>query len=146
MAKDTQSRKWQITINNPKEKGFTHEKLKEILSQMPSIVYWCMADEVGEQGTYHTHLFFQVKSPMRFSTLKSKFPSAHYEMANGTAKQNREYVFKEGKWLNDKKADTRISGTQEEYGEMPIERQGQRNDLIDLYDMIKEGKTDFEIF
>lgn len=31
--KDTQCRKWQVTINNPLEKGYTHEKIKEILSQ-----------------------------------------------------------------------------------------------------------------
>nr|DAW36395.1 MAG TPA: Papillomavirus helicase [Inoviridae sp.] len=26
---DSQSRKWQITINNPTEKGLTHDKLTE---------------------------------------------------------------------------------------------------------------------
>ena len=28
---------------------------------------------------------------------------------------------------------------------MPVERQGQRNDLIDLYDMIKQGLSNFDI-
>ena len=36
MAKDTQSRKWQLTINNPVEKGFTHDKLREIVGTMSS--------------------------------------------------------------------------------------------------------------
>ena len=35
----TQSRKWQITINNPVEKGFTHDRLKEILAGMKSVIY-----------------------------------------------------------------------------------------------------------
>ena len=56
MEKDTQSRKWQITINNPLEKGFTHDRIKEILSSL-KLVYWCMADEIGENGTYHTHIY-----------------------------------------------------------------------------------------
>lgn len=55
MAKDSQSRKWQVTINNPQEKGYTHERLKETLAAMKSVIYWCMADEIGENGTYHTH-------------------------------------------------------------------------------------------
>ena len=49
---DTRSRKWQLTINNPIEKGFTHDKIKEILSEFSSLVYWCMSDEVGESGTF----------------------------------------------------------------------------------------------
>lgn len=56
---DSQSRKWQITINNPTEKGLTHDKLKMILAEMKSVIYWCMADEIGENGTYHTHLYLQ---------------------------------------------------------------------------------------
>ena len=31
MAKDTQSRKWQLTINNPVEHGFTHDKIKDLI-------------------------------------------------------------------------------------------------------------------
>ena len=34
MAKDSQSRKWQITVNNPVEKGYTHERIREILAGM----------------------------------------------------------------------------------------------------------------
>lgn len=49
MGKDSQSRKWQLTINNPVEKGYTHEVIKSILIDMKSLVYWCMADEIGEQ-------------------------------------------------------------------------------------------------
>ena len=35
--KDTQSRKWQITINNPQEKGLNHEQLKLILNDFKSL-------------------------------------------------------------------------------------------------------------
>ena len=69
----------------------------------------------------------------------------HFELARGTALQNRDYIFKEGKWENDKKHGTKIEGTQFEYGELPLEHQGKRTDLADLYDMIKEGMSDLDI-
>lgn len=72
MEKDSQSRKWQITINNPSEKGFTHTRIKEILSGMKSVIYWCMADEIGENGTYHTHIYIQGRGGINFSTLKKQ--------------------------------------------------------------------------
>ena len=53
-----QSRKWLVTINNPIEKGFTHEKIIEVLEQFKGCVYYCMSDEIGlEEETFHTHIF-----------------------------------------------------------------------------------------
>ena len=143
--KDSQCRKWQLTINNPFEKGFTHDKIKEILSEFSSLVYWCMSDEVGESGTFHTHIYFYLDSASRFSTVKNRFPEAHIEMVNGTSLENRDYVFKQGKWLDDKKKETNIEDSHEEYGECPLERPGKRSDITNLYEMIREGKSNFEI-
>ncbi len=140
---DKQSRKWQLTINNPAEKELSHSVLKEILSQIKPIQYYCMSDEIA--SSHHTHIYIHCTSPVRFSTLKNKFPTAHIELARGTAVQNRDYVFKEGKWQNNKKHETNLIDTHEEYGELPVERQGARNDLADLYDMIKQGASDYEI-
>ncbi|MCL2199744.1 MAG: replication protein [Defluviitaleaceae bacterium] len=137
--KDTQSRKWQITINNPENHGFDHDLIKQIIGKLKSIVYWCMADEIGENGTLHTHLYMAFNSAVRFSTIKKKFPKTHIEMARGTSQENRDYIYKLGKWEKDKKKETHLEDTREEYGEMPLERQGARNDLADLYDMIKQG-------
>ena len=146
MTTDSQSRKWQITINNPVAKGFTHEHIKHQLANFKSCVYWCMSDEVGlNEKTPHTHIFMACSSAVRFSTLLKKFEGAHFEMCKGTSSQNRDYVFKEGKYKGSDKEDTRVDGTQEEWGEIPIERQGQRNDLVDVYDMIRSGMTDYQI-
>lgn len=142
---DTQSRKWQVTINNPVQNQLDHNQIKNQLADITSIQYWCMSDEIGENGTYHTHLYIACKSAIRFSTLKNKFPAAHFEMCKGTSQQNKDYVFKQGKWEKDKKKETNLDETHEEYGEMPIERQGQRNDLHDLYDMIKSGMDNYSI-
>lgn len=146
IIKDTQSRKWLITINNPLEKGASQEQIIETMKNFKSCVYYCIGDENGnEEQTHHTHLFMVASSPIRFSTVKNNFPTAHIDMSRGTSQENRDYVFKEGKWSVDEKADTRIMNTQYEWGEMPIERQGARTDLADLYEMIKDGKTNYEI-
>jgi len=145
MEKNTQSRKWQVTINNPLEKGFTHDLIKSKLHEFKSLNYWCLSDEVGENGTYHTHIYVAFNSAVRFSTIQKSFDGGHFEMARGTSQQNMEYVFKQGKWENDKKKETNLIDTHEEFGDLPVERQGQRNDLHDLYDMIKQGMSNFEI-
>lgn len=102
-----------------------------------------MSDEIA--NTHHTHLYLCSDSPIRFSTLKKRFPEAHIEKAYGTSAQNREYVFKEGKWINDKKKETNLEDTHEEVGELPQERQGARNDYAELYEMVTEGMSNYEI-
>ena len=143
---DVRSRKWLITINNPIEKGYTHEVLRGLLGKTKQCIYWCMSDEVGnDTGTFHTHVYMACSSAVRFSVLFKRFEGAHFDVAKGTSLQNREYVFKEGKWLNDEKVETNQKDSHEEWGELPVERQGARNDLADLYDMIKQGMSDYEI-
>ena len=144
--KDIQSRKWQITINNPLEHSLDHAKIKELLSEIKPLIYWCMADEQGlEANTYHTHIYIFCSSAVRFSRLKKLFPIAHIEKALGSTEENRNYVFKIGKWENDKKAETQVPDTIEEHGELPVEGQGKRTDLMILYEMIKEGLNNYEI-
>lgn len=144
MGKDTRARKWQITINNPFEHGMNHPRIRAEWDGM-ELEYACMCDEVGKEGTYHTHIFIQGKNAIRFSTMKNKFPVAHIEMASGTAQQNRDYIRKEGKWEKDRKKETNLPETFEEFGECPVERPGQRTDIESLYDMIREGKSNKEI-
>lgn len=143
MPKDPQGRKWLLTINNPLEKGLDHKAIQEVLTQFPSLLYWCMADEKGE--TEHTHVFFALEHPTRFSTIKRRFPTAHIDRAEGTAAECRAYVQKSGKWANSDKAETSLPDTFVEWGELPIERQGARTDLALLYQLIKDGLSNYEI-
>lgn len=138
-----QSRKWQITINNPIPKGLTHEQIRNILLALKSLTYYCMSDEIA--NSHHTHIYVYFNSPMRFNTLKKRFPQAHIEKAYGTSCENRNYVFKEGKWTHNAKKETNLSETHEEWGKLPEERQGARNDYAELYELIQEGKSNFEI-
>lgn len=138
--KDTQSRKWQLTINNPEEKGLDHDAIKKALGELKSSVYWCMANEIGlETQTPHMHIFVFMRNSTRFSRIKKLFPEAHIEAARGTVQENRDYVSKSGKWAEDEKVDTSVAGTFEESGEPPEEPgQGARTDIAGLYHMIAE--------
>jgi hypothetical protein len=147
MAKDTQSRKYLITVNNPKEKDLPQDKIKEILhNNFQSLIYFCMSDEIGgAQKTYHTHIFIQFSSPVRFSQVKKNFPSSHIDRSKGTSIENRDYVFKKGKWANSDKSSTNLPNTHFEFGDIPEERPGSRSDLTELYQAIKDGLTTAEI-
>ena len=129
MGKDTRHRKYQLTINNPGE-TWTHEKIKTSLKTL-NLKYYCMADETGQQEqTPHTHIYLVTSiSAIRFSTVKSLFPTAHIEPAQGTSEENRAYIQKSGKWAEGEKGKTSVPGTFEEWGECPNERPGERADL-----------------
>lgn len=139
-------RDWFFTINNPVEKGYTHEKLKEIIETTGARDYWCMCDEIGlEEETYHTHLYIRFTNNIHFSSMQKKFKGAHIEVAKGLPQQVREYIMKSGKWENHPKAETKVQGTQEEWGVCPILKQGERTDLTFLYNQILKDTPTSEI-
>ena len=135
-------RRWQITINNPIDKGWTHEALKNVLQEM-SVVYWCMADE--QASTFHTHIYVVFKNQVRLETMCNKFKGGHFDVCEGNSRQNRDYVFKEGKWLDSEKGTTNFRDSHEEWGVLPEESQGIRADMAELYDLIKQGCSNYEI-
>lgn len=99
MEDKTRSRKWSLTINNPKEHGYDHACIKNILEKWKGVIYWCMCDEIGgKKSVYHTHLFIMGGNGILFSTVKKKFPGAHIDYCRGLAQENRDYVRKEGKY------------------------------------------------
>lgn len=145
MAREKAHRKYQLTINNPLEHGFTHEVIRSNLEALPKYLYWCMADEVGENGTPHTHVYLACQNAIMFSTLQRRFYGAHIEPAKGTHQQNRDYVRKEGKWLNDAKHETSIPDTFEESGELPEETDQRLQVSEAIYAMVKDGASNAEI-
>ena len=145
--KNTASRKWQLTFNNPAEHGWTHDRIREVLRTFPTMCYWCMADEIGaNEQTPHTHLYINLApSNCRFSTLKSKFPTAHIEKVKGTSQENRDYIQKSGKWKETEKGTTTIPGTFEEFGECPVEQQGKSREADIILDLLKDGANNLEV-
>lgn len=113
MGNNTQSRKWALVINNPLEAALDHSAITKILQKFAP-AYYCMADEIATTGTYHTHIFLYAPSPIRFTTIKNRFPTAHIEKAYGSARDNRAYIRKEGKWADTDKAETAVPGTFQE--------------------------------
>lgn len=145
MPRNPSSRKFQLTINNPIDHGFTHERIRAILKECSGLLYWCLCDEVGEQGTPHTHIYLAFKNSVMFDTLYKRFYGAHIEPANGTHQENRDYVRKEGKWLNDAKHETNLADTFEEWGEMPPDRRAKDTQAEHIVQMILDGKSNAEI-
>ena len=145
-ALNGQRHSYQITINNPKEKGWDHHRIKEVLvTGFSTVRYFCMADEIGgETGTYHTHIYVCFTSRVRFSTVKKHFPEAHIEAAHGSVQSNIDYIRKAGKWEDTEKAETSVEASFEEWGTIPIQK-GKREDMAELYDLVKAGYSDAEI-
>lgn len=142
---DTQSYMYQLTINAPIEKGFTHTHITEIIrNNFKTISYFCMADEEGSQ--FHTHVYMVFASRVRFSMIKRYFPGAHIEKCRGSVSENVNYIKKSGKWeLDESKQEKKIEGTFKEYGTQPPDSRGKRSDMSDLYQMVLDNMTNAEI-
>lgn len=143
-TENPQSKRWLLVINNPQDCGLDHERLKEILSLFHPL-YYCMADEIANTGTYHTHIYLFTHSPVRFSTLKNRLPTAHMEKAYGSSMENRDYITKSGKWADTDKAETSVAGTFFEFGELPTEAEEKSPVMHQLLQSVKEGMTNTEI-
>ena len=131
---------YQLTINNPAEHGLDHRTIKEILiKNFTTIEFFCMADEIGEQGTYHTHVYFYCSSRVRQKKVKKHFPTAHIEIALGIAKSNVEYIKKSGRWADTTKAEELYSMIEAGFSNAEILREN--NDFllhIDKMDKIRQ--------
>lgn len=146
MPRSKSSRKYLLTINNPTDHGFTHERIRSILSEFSSLRYWCMCDEVGlEEKTPHTHVYVVFGNSVMFDTMHKKFYGVHIDQAKGSNKENRDYIRKEGKYLDDPKHDTNLPETFEEWGELPPDRTAKETQAEQIIQMVKDGKSNAEI-
>jgi len=145
MPRNPSTRKYLLTINNPIDNGYSHERLRSILSDFSGVRYWCMCDEVGEKGTPHTHVYVVFKNCVMFETMLKRFYGVHIDPANGKHQENRDYVRKEGKWLDDAKHETNIPETFEEWGELPPDRSSRELQAEQIMQMIRDGMSNAEI-
>lgn len=87
--------------------GPDHEEIKKILSGIDIITYWCMSDEINEDGT-RTHLFILLENrAVTESYIKGMFPGASVLGCTGSPCEYREFL---------------IDSSFEECGSCPIER------------------------
>ena len=143
-SSNPQSRKWLLTINNPDDYELDHNSVKNTL-HLFSPDYFCLVDEIATTGTKHMHIFIYSKSPIRFSTLKNRFPVAHIDKANGSVTENRDYLRKEGKWQGSDKEQTNLIDTFEEVGNVPKPVDENSPDMSALIEEIENGLDTYEI-
>lgn len=113
-----------ITVNKPLEKGWTHKKLIST-AKTNDLIYYVISDEVGLKcGTPHTHFFICYKNPKSLEKKYKDFEGCDVRIKheNATFSQARDYVLKQGKYAGTSKEDTRVEGTQEEWGSLPRDR------------------------
>lgn len=145
MPRETSSRKYLLTINNPMEHGFDHALIRQNLEQLKGCIYWCLCDEVGEEGTPHTHIYAAFRNQVMFSTMKRHFYAAHIDAVRGSHSESRAYVRKDGKWLDSKKAETNLPETFEESGAPPDEPDRRMKQSEAILAMVEDGASDSEI-
>lgn len=145
MARTKASRRFQLTLNNPEKHDWSHDYIKNALGTFAGVMYWCMCNEVGAKGTPHTHVFVVFRNAVEFKSLQKPFYGAHIEAAHGSNQENLDYIRKQGKWEQDEKKETNIPETFEEYGELPPDRAEGKKETEQIYAMIKDGASDFEI-
>lgn len=145
--KDPKCRKWMLTANNPEEHGWEYEKVIDILQGWRGLKYWCIGFERGvEDDVPHYHIYLLGNSQIYASTIHNKFPGMHRDMRNATNLANRDYCWKTGTWAGTDKELKHDHSFDMESGEIPEDKgQGYRADLHGLYDLIKAGKSNFEI-
>lgn len=144
----TRSRRMQITCNNPLDKGFTSEKIKEIMQRWKT-EYYCFCYETGESGTHHFHLYTKFCHAQITDTISKTFGNAHIEVIrNSSSIDNRDYIRKEGAYLDSEKKTTNHIETFYESCECPIdgkENQGHRNDIDLMISLVQDGASNMEV-
>ena len=145
-----QSRKFLGTLNNPKDWGYDADKVIKLLSDLAGCRYIAIAEEIGVlEHTPHMHFFVVYRNPKAKSTMCNTVPKAHWDPCRGTIEQNRDYVFKTGKWVDSEKGTTALPETQREWGEIPTECKEfptRKSEVMDaINEMIEEGLSPSEI-
>lgn len=134
-SKTTQSRSWMATVSAEK---MSRKEIEEALS---SYNYLGQLEEGEEDGYRHWQLIIDGgKSPIRFSTLKNKLPTAHLEPRRGPIQQAIDYVTKE---------ETRVSEEPRlEHGTIRhSDEKGRRKDVEVVREAILEkGLSSDEVF
>ena len=131
MGKNTQSRRYCLTINNEER---SDEEFSSYVQSLEHFKYCAFQREKGDKkGTEHIQMFIIFTVGKWFSTVKAYFPTAHIESAKGSNVQARDYCLK---------SETRISGPYE-LGEFAEQRA--RTDLSAIVELASSGASDNDI-
>jgi len=140
------SKSWFCVHNNPENHDFTGSP-KEIVEAM--IQAWvkdsktrtcAIAYCISEDGLKHCHAVLEDSKSMRFSAVKKEFPAMHIEPTKGNKAQAEDYINKRPPF--DEAGEKVIYVGR--HGEIQG-RQGKRNDLDYIDELIQQGLTPNEI-
>ena len=141
-----QSRRWHIVIHNHQLHGLSDSDTVIAILMMFCPVYFCMCTEITSEGTPHLHIYLVTRSPVRFSTLKNRFETGHFEPAKGSSVDNRNYLLKEGVYAGSPKADTKVEGSFFEWGTIPRDERTEKQPAMqELIEDIQNGLSTPEI-
>lgn len=130
MSKQTQSKYWCFTINNPMD---NYGDLKRLIKWS----YMVVGREIGDEGTPHLQGFVAMETRVRFTTMKKLIPKAHLEPMYGTTNQAIQYCKKDGDW--------------EEYGVLPVDTgrtggssggKSKHEKFLKMVQLVKDNKMD----
>ncbi|AFN42891.1 putative viral replication protein [Acartia tonsa copepod circovirus] len=143
-ATTNRARGWCFTLNNPPPEMISERRvvvpghvsgLDAAIPTEPNLPEHRHCDyrvgqlERGDNGTLHIQGYYHHRVMKSFNQMKKLIPNAHWEIAKGSPKQNRDYCTKE---------DTRVPDTRPfEEGECP--HQGTRFDLRQCADVLANG-------
>lgn len=151
--KDSKAKSWFLMLANPQEiyldddgNPLSPESICDIL-----VNQWCQNIEsrsalvaycISKNGFIHCHMcFYDNKDAQRFSAVKKLFPKANIRASKGTKAQIEDYIYKRGKY--EEKGERVVCTAQR--GDIQG-RQGQRNDLENIRDLVQQGYTPEQIF
>jgi len=114
------------TLNN-----YTPADVAVLRTPNTKLSYIIVGHEVGESGTPHLQIYFQLEKQCKMSTIKNwggPWGRMHFEAARGTDVEASDYCKKDGDFFE--------LGSRKTMG-----RKGARNDLEAVKESIKEGKS-----
>lgn len=134
-ARGPRRRFWIGTCNNPKEDSvLSGLEDKSVLPKGVKFIAFQL--EKGEAGTPHYQVYLELESSQYLSWLKENIDAGgHWEVRRGTSEEAALYCTK---------SDTRVRGPWI-IGRMSMGK-GERTDLVDFRDAIKEGKKKKELW
>jgi len=126
------AKSWCFTLNNYTEEEYS--KCCSFVANHEQVEYGIVGKEVGDGGTPHLQGYFKLRQRRDMRALQHQLSSrAHYEVARGSPRQNREYCIKDGRF--------------EEFGRKPAEVRAGRDELaVQFGAALSEGVTGLDGF
>lgn len=133
----SRARNWCFTLNN-----FTGQ----LCFDDTDVTYAIWQHELSETGTPHYQGYIELSKPYRLAALKNipGLERAHFDPRKGTRDQARKYCTPCKKGPEGSVDPTYVDGPWE-HGDFGEKKPGQRNDIVRLYESVKEGKSNKQL-